>query len=187
MKMNRPLVLLTIGFVLSLMLLSTVSGSTSVEQNFFLCNQGNLAGSSGQVQINVCNKYGSSQGSVQYEVKSSNYVSLATGGCNGGPCSNPTVGGVNANSYLILRFYPNYISGIQIFQPDSNGNIQQVWIPYSYSYYGYNYYGYGLNCNPYYQVCYTQSQNYCNYSQSCSAVMFRIAATPLTVNVFFNL
>lgn len=183
MKMNRPLVVLTIGFALSLMLLSTVSGSTSIGQNFYLCNQGDWyhATNSGQVQINVCSKDGSGQGSVQYVIKY-NDATVGSGGCNGGPCSNPTIGGVNANSYLILRFYPSYISGIQVIEPDSNGNVQQVWVPYNQ-----NNYQNILNCNPDYQFCYITSQSYCTSAQSCSAVIFRIAATPITVNVFFSL
>lgn len=183
MKMNRPLVLLTMGFVLSLTLLSTVDGSTSVGENFYLCNEGEWyhARNSGQVQINVCSKDGSGQGSVQYAIKY-NDATVASGGCNGGPCSNPTVGGVNANSYLILRFYPSYISGIQVIELDSKGNVHQVWVPYDQ-----NNYQNSLNCNPYYQFCYTPSQSYCASSQSCSTVIFRIAATPITINVFFSL
>ena len=181
--MNRPLALLTAGFILSLMLLSTVSGSTSIRQNFYLCNHGDwyTATNSGQMQINICSKDGSGQGSVQYAIRY-NGATVASGGCNGGPCSNPTVGGVNANSYLILRFYPSYISGIQVIQPDSKGNAQHVWVPYNQ-----NNYQNTLNCNPDYQFCYTQSQGDCTYSQSCSAVIFRIAATPITINVFFSL
>ena len=171
------------GFVLSLMLFSTVSGSTSMQPGF-LCNRGDWrhAGDSGQVQINVCsNANGSVQGSVQYEIKY-NYAIIASGGCNGGPCSNPTIGGISDNSYLLLRFYPSYISGIQVMELDSNGNPCTVWIPYDQISYQNP-----LNCNPYYQFCFTQNQNYCGYSQSCSAVIFRIASTPITVNVFFSL
>ena len=184
MKMNKPLVLLTMGFALSLMLLATVSGSTSVMQNFFLCNQGNWnqARNSGDVQINVCTgANGSQQGNVQFEIKS-NGTSIASGGCNIGPCSNPTVTGIQDDSYIILRFSPSYISGIQVIEPDSSGNVQQVWVPYGYSY--------QTDCNPYYQFCYTpQSQSYCGNFQSygCSAVAFRIVATPITINVFFTL
>ena len=179
MKMNRPLVLVTMSFVFSLMLLSTVSGSTYVDQGFFACSMmGNRAGNSGDVQINLCgNSY--NQGAVQFEIRY-NYVTVVSGGCNGGPCSHPTASGISSDSFMILRFYPGYISGIQVIEPDSNGNIQQIWVPYNQNNYQY--------CNPYYQFCYTQSWNYWNYcnSQSCSAVAFRIAATPLTVNVFFN-
>src|SRR5208337_4812291 len=177
MKMNRPLVFLTMGFVLSLMLLSTVNGSTSVMQGFQLCNQGvwNTATTSGQVQINICTQSGGGQGSVQYLIND-NGATVAYGGCNGGPCSYPTISGVNANSYLILHFYPNYISGIQVIEPDNYGIVRQVWVPYNYQ---------STLCNPFYQICYTQS-SYCT-SQSCSAVIFRIVATPITVNVFFSL
>jgi len=183
--MNRPLALLTLGVVLSLTLLSYVNGSISVDQNFNLCSLGNRAGSPGQVQINVCNNYyyGNGQGPLQYEIKSSNYESYASGGCNGGRCSYPTVVGVSPNSYLILRYSPNYISGLQIIEPDSNGNTQLVWVPYNQI----NNYQYNLNCNPYYQVCFSQGWNgwnNCGYGQ-CSAVIVRIAATPFTVNVFF--
>jgi hypothetical protein len=165
------------------MLLATVSGSTSVKPlNFFLCNQGNWnqARNSGDVQINVCTG-ANGQGNVQFEIKY-NGGSIASGGCNIGPCSSPTVGGIEDNSYIILRFSPSYISGIQVIEPDSNGNAQQVWGPYQNSY--------QANCNPDYQFCYTsQSQSYCGNFQSygCSAVVFRIAATPITINVFFTL
>jgi hypothetical protein len=186
--MNRPLVFLMMGFVFSLMLLSTVSGSTSVNQYFFLCNNFDwtYAHDPGQVQINVCNNgygygYGSNQESVKYEIKYEG-TSIVSGGCNGGPCSNPTIANVNTNSYLILRFYPSYISGIQVIEPDGYGHAQPIWVPYNQLYYQN-----GLNCNPYYQFCFTQSQWSCSYSQSCSAVIFRIAATPITVNVFFSL
>jgi len=181
--MNRPLVLLTMGFALSLMLLATVNGSTSVQQSFFLCNQGdwNQARNSGDVQINVCTGANGNQGgNVRFEIKY-NGASIASGGCNIGPCSNPTVGGVEDSSYIILRFSPSYISGIQVIEPDSNGNAQQVWVPYQNSY--------QTNCNPAYQFCYTsQSQSYYGNCQSysCSAVVFRIAATPITINVFFT-
>ncbi len=173
--MNRSLVFLTMGFVLSLMLLSTVNGSTSVMQRFQLCNQGvwNTAVSPGQVEINLCSQTGYGQ-SVQYIVNQ-NGQTVAAGGCNGGPCSYPTISGVDDNSYLILHFYPSYISGIQVIEPDSEGNFHQVWAPYNYQ---------NSFCNPYYQICYSQS-NYCWY-QSCSAVVFRIVATPITVNVFFS-
>jgi hypothetical protein len=183
MKMNRALVLLATAFALSLMLLANVSGSTSVNQSFFFCNQGNWnqASSSGDVQINVCTGANGSQGgNVQYEIRT-NGANIASGGCNGGPCSNPTAGGIEDNSYIILRFSPSSISGIQVIEPDSNGNTQQVWVPYQSSY--------QTNCNPYYQFCYTpQSQSYCGNFQSngCSAVAFRIVATPITINVFFT-
>ena len=172
------------GFALSLMLLATVSGSTSVMQSFFLCDQGvgNQARNSGDVQINVCpGANGSQPGNVRFEIQS-NGASIASGGCNIGPCSNPTAAGIEDNSYIILRFSPSYISGIQVIEPDSNGNIQQVWVPYQYNY--------QTTCNPYYQFCYTsQSQSYCGNFQSngCSAVVFRIASTPITINVFFTL
>jgi len=184
MKMNRHLVLLTMGFALSLMLLASVSGSTTVNQSFFLCNQGvwNQATNSGDVQINVCTgANGNQQGNVRFEIKY-NGASIASGGCNFGPCSNPTIGGITDNSYVILRFSPASISGIQVIEPDSNGNAQQVWVPYQYSS--------QPDCNPYYQFCYTpQSQSYCGNFQSngCSAVVFRITATPVTINVFFTL
>ncbi len=189
MKMNRSVVLLTIGFLLSLTLISTVSGSTSVRQanfsNFYLCNQGqwNQASNSGNLQINVCNKVnGSNPGWVQYEI---NYggASVVSGGCAPGPCSNPTEAGVQNNSYLILRFYPSNIYGIQVIESDSQGNAQQVWLPYQN---GYQNYQTALSCNPYFQFCYAQNQTYCNNSQGCSAVMFRIEATPITINVFFS-
>jgi len=181
--MNRSLVLLTMGFALSLMLLANVSGSTVVYQNFIFCNQGNWnqASSSGDVQINVCTgSSGSQGGNVRFEIRS-NGASVASGGCNLGPCSNPTAGGISDNSYVILRFSPSSISGIQVFEPDSNGNIQQVWVPYQSSY--------QTNCDPYYQFCYTQqSQSYCGnfQSNSCSALDFRIVSTPITINVFFT-
>jgi hypothetical protein len=177
--MNRTLVALTLGFALSLMLLSTVSASTSVDQGFLMCTlMGNRAGNSGELQINLCGN-GYNQASVQFEIRY-NYVTVITGGCNGGPCSHPTAAGISPNSFLILRFYPGYISGIEVIEPDSNGNIQRIWVPYNYQY--------TLNCNPYYQFCFAQNWNYWNYcnSQSCSAVVFRIAATPITVNVLFN-
>ncbi len=172
------------GFALSLMIMATVSGSVSVRQNFFLCNQGNWnqASNPGDVQINVCTgANGSQQGNVQYEIKDGNAF-VASGGCNPGPCSDPTVGGVADGSYMILRFSPGYISGIQVIEPDSYGNAQQVWVPYQSSS--------QAGCNPYFQFCYTsQSQSYCGnfQSNSCSGVVFRIAATPITVNVFFTL
>jgi hypothetical protein len=183
MKMNRSLVLLTMGLALSLTLLSTVNSSAAVADNFYLCNQGDWyhARGSGQVQINICSKDGSGQGSVQYAIKH-NDATIASGGCNGGPCSNPTAGGVSADSYMILRFYPSSIAGIQVIELDSEGNARQVWVPYNQNYYQSN-----LNCNPYYQYCFTQTQSYCTYSQSCSAVIFRIATTPITVNIFFSL
>src|SRR5208282_6600787 len=116
MKMNRSLVLLTMGFVLSIMLISTVSGSTSVNQtSIFSCNQDkwNQASESGNLQINVCTPvvvgdtkygYGNNEPSVQYAVYY-NQATVASGTCSLGPCSNPTAVGVE-NSYLILRFYP---------------------------------------------------------------------------------
>ena len=177
--MNRALVLLTMGFALSLMLVASVSGSTSVNQSFFFCNQGNWyqASGSGDVQINVCTgAYGSQGGNVQFQIKT-NGVSVASGGCNPGPCSNPTAYGIEDSSYIILRFSPSYIYGMQIIGP----NVQQVWVPYQSSY--------QPNCNPYSQFCFTQqSQNYCGVyqSNSCSAVVFRIAATPITINIFFT-
>jgi hypothetical protein len=176
--MNRPIVLLTMGFILSLMLLSTVNGSTAVDQGFFMCAlMSNRAGNSGDVQINLCGN-GYNQGSVEFEIRY-NFVTVATGGCNGGPCSHPTASGIGANSFLILRFYPGYISGLQVIEPDSNGNIQHIWVPYNYQS--------ATNCNPYYQFCFTQNWNNWNYcSSSCSAVIFRIAATPITVNVLFS-
>jgi len=184
MKMNRPVVLLTMGFALSLMLLATVNASTSVQQNFFLCNQGNWnqASNSGVVQINVCTGAGGSQqGNVRFDIKYNNAI-IASGGCNIGPCSNPTMGGVSADSYIILRFSPSTIAGIQVYEPDSNGITQQVWVPYQ---------SVSLSsCDPYYQFCYTsQSQSYCgNYqSNGCSAVIFRVVATPITINVYFTL
>jgi len=186
MKMNRSLVLLTMEFVLSLMLISAVSGSTSVAQtNFFTCNQGNWnqASNSGNLQINVCTpytsyNYGSSQ-SVQYAVYY-NQVSVVSGGCSLGPCSNPTAVGIQNNSYLVLRFYPSYIYGMQIIEPDSKGNAQQVWLQYNGGYPGYQ------TCNPYFQFCFAQNQSYCSGYQGCSAVVFRIETTPITINVFFN-
>ena len=183
MKMNRPLTLLTVGFALSLMLLTAVSASTSNMQNFFLCNQGiwNQASNSGNVQINVCTGANGNQGgNVQFLIQY-NGATVAAGGCNSGPCSNPTVSGVQDDSYIVLRFSPGYISGIQVIEPDSNGNTQHVWIPYQYSS--------QINCNSYYQFCYSpQNQVYCgNYqSNSCSAVVFRIATTPITINVYFT-
>ena len=184
MKMNRPLVLLATGFALSLMLLATVSGSTLVNQNPLLCNQGNWnqASNPGNVQINVCTgANGSQQGNVQFQIRY-NGAYVASGGCNIGPCSNPTASGISDDSYIILRFSPSYISGIQIIEPDSNGNLQQLWVPYQSSYLA--------SCDPYSQFCFTpQSQSYCGNFQSdgCSAVVFRIAATPITINVFFTL
>ena len=178
-KMKRPLALLTMGFVLSLMLLSTVTGSTSVRQGFYLCNLGdwNRASDAGEVQINVCsNGYGSSQTFVQYAIKYGS-LTIAAGGCNGGPCSNPTAVGVNDNAYLVLRFYPSYISGLQVIMSGSNGHAQWVWVPYNQNNY--------QDCNPYYDFCYSGPSS-CGY-QSCSAVVFRIPCTPLTVNVFFSL
>jgi len=183
--MNRSLVLLTMGFALSLMLLATVSGSTSVQQNFFLCNQGvwNQASSPGELQINVCTgtNWTSQQGNVVYQIKVGNEI-VAQGGCNPGPCSDPTESGVADGSYIILRFSPSYISGMQVMEPDSQGNIQQVWVPYQSSS--------QAGCNPYFQFCFTtQSQSYCGdyQSNSCSAVIFRIDTTPITINVFVTL
>jgi len=53
-----------------------------------------------------------------------------------------------------------------------------------------NYWNYpgALSCNPYFQFCFAQSNNYCNSynSQSCPAMIFRVQATPITINVFFN-
>jgi len=180
MMMNRPLVFLTMGFVLSLMLFANVNGSMYVKQGFFLCNQGNWnqASNPGDLQINVCNSNGNGA-NVVYDVRL-NGVSVASGGCNFGPCSDPTVGGIQDNSYLILRFSPSSISGFQVMEPDSTGSLQQVWVPYQSSY---------QNCNPYSQFCFaSQSQSNCgNYqSNSCSAVIFRIVTTPITINVFFT-
>ena len=202
--MSRAIVLLTIGFVLSVMLISTVGASTSVSQtNFFACNQGNWnqASGSGNLQINVCtpytgyNYYGSNQPSVQYAVYY-NQQSVVSGGCSLGPCSNPTAVGVLYDSYLILRFYPGYSwnGGAQIIEPDSHGNIQQIWLPFnqnSQNYLNYqNYWNYpnALSCNPYFQFCFAQSNNYCSSynSQNCPALIFRVQATPITINVFFN-
>ena len=162
------------GFTLSLMLLATVSGSTYVKQNF-LCNQGNWneATSSGDVQINVCTGANGQQWNVQYDIKY-NGASVASGGCNLGPCSDPTVGGISNNSYITLRFWPGTISGIQVFEPDMNGNIQQVWVPY--------YYGYPANCNPDNQFCFTSP----NQSNDASTVTFTIITTPITINIFFT-
>jgi len=180
--MNKSLVMLTVGVALSLMLLATASAS-SVYQSFFACNQGvwNQASSSGDVQINVCTGTNwSQQANVVYGIRTNGAV-VASGGCNPGPCSNPTVGGVQDNSYIILRFSPGYISGLQVIELDSNGNPQQVWVPYQY--------GSQSNCNPYFQFCFSQqSQSYCGayQSSSCSAVAFRIATTPITINVFFT-
>jgi len=171
-------------FALSLMLLATVSGSTSVAQNFFLCNQGNWnqATNSGDVQINVCTgANGSQQGNVYYEVRY-NGASVASGGCNFGPCSDPTTGGIANDSYMILRFSPGTISGIQVIEPDMSGNLHQVWVPYQY--------GSQVNCDPDYQFCFTpSSQSYCGNFQSgdCSAVTFTVITTPITINVFFTL
>ena len=181
--MNRPLALLTMVFMLSLLPLGSVSASTSVRQSFFTCNNGlwNLATNSGDVQINVCSgASGSQQGNVRFEIKY-NGASVAAGGCNFGPCSNPTIGGVSDDSYIILRFSPSSISGIQVIEPDSTGNPQQVWVPYQY--------GSPANCDPYYQFCFTsQSQSYCGNFQSngCSAEVFRIINTPITINVYFT-
>jgi hypothetical protein len=185
MIMKKALALLTTGVALALMLLAAVSGSTHVTQNFFLCNQGvwNQASNPGNVQINVCTGANGGQGggNVQYEIKSNNSI-VASGGCNIGPCSNPTVSGIANNSYIILRFSPSTISGIQVIEPDTNGNLQQVWVPYQYSS--------QLNCNPDYQFCFAPpSQSYCGNFQSndCSAVVFTIVDTPITINVFFSL
>jgi hypothetical protein len=183
MKMHKPIVLLTIVVALSLMLLGTASGSTYVRQNFFLCDQGqwNQASNSGDVQINVCTGAGGSQqGNVHYEIKS-NGASVASGGCNYGPCSSPTAGGIADNSYIILRFSPGYFSGLQVIEPDNTGALQQVWVPYQYTSQVY--------CDPTYQFCFSQqSQSYCaNFqSNSCSAVVFRIVTTPVTINVYFT-
>ena len=175
MIMRKALALLTTGVALSLMLLAAVSGSTHVTQNFFLCNQGvwNQASSPGDVQINVCTGANGGQGggNVQYEIKSNSAI-VASGGCNIGPCSNPTVGGIANNSYIILRFSPSSISGIQVIEPDTNGNVQQVWVPYQYSS--------QLNCNPDYQFCFAPPSE-------GSAVTFTIVDTPITINVFFSL
>ena len=181
--MNKPLALLTMGFAISLLLIVAVSGSTTVEQSFFLCNLGNWnqAHTPGEVQINVCTGAdGNRQGNVQFEIRT-NGASTASGGCNPGPCSNPTAYGIEDDSYIILRFSPASISGIQVIEPDSNGNTQQVWAPYQNNY--------QTNCDPTYQFCYTpQGQSYCGnfQSNSCSAVAFRIATTPITINVFFT-
>jgi hypothetical protein len=165
------------------MLLVNVSGSVSVNQNFFLCDQGasNQARNPGDMQINVCTgSNGNQQGNVVYEIKT-NGASVASGGCNFGPCSDPTQGGIADNSYIVLRFSPSSIYGIQVIELDSNGNAQQVWVPYQSSY--------QANCDPYAQFCFSQqSQNYCGnfQSNSCSAVVFRIVTTPITINVFFT-
>jgi hypothetical protein len=149
-----------------------------------LCNQGvwNQASAPGDVQINVCTGVsGSQQGNVRYEIKSSG-ASVASGGCNIGPCSDPTAGGIADNSYIILRFSPGTVSGIQVIEPDSSGSLRQVWVPYQYTSQAY--------CNPDYQFCYTPtSQSYCGnfQSNSCSAVVFTIVNTPITVNVYFTL
>ena len=196
MKMNRSLVILTMGFVLSLMLLSSVSGSTSVNQADILSCNGHWyqATTSGNLQINVCTpvtagdtnySYGNDQ-SVQYSV-SYNQASVASGVCgNLGPCSsayNPTVAGVEKNSYLLLRFYPGDIYGMQIIGPDGNGNVQRAWLPYNGGYPGYQ----TCNPNPDVQFCFAQNYSYCsNAPQGCSAVVLRIEATPITINVFFN-
>ena len=191
-NLNRLLALLTTGILLSLALMVTVNASSPSPLYYNgLCNLGTWypAAGPGQVQINICNNsWNSNQGSVQYEIRSSDYSqSLFFGGCNTGPCSKPTATGINPGSYLILRFTQNYVTGIQIFEPDVNGNIQQAWFPYNQ--FSYNQYGWGgyPNCNPYYQVCYGQSSNsyYCPNS-SCSALIFRIAATPFTINLFYN-
>lgn len=166
------------------MLMATVSGSAYAQQNFFLCNQGvwNQASSPGEMQINVCTgANGGQQGNVLYEIKT-NGASVASGGCNFGPCSNPTAGGIADNSYIILRFSPGTIAGLQVMEPDSNGNLQQVWVPYQY--------GSLASCDPDYQFCFTQqSQSYCGYYQSndCSALVFTIINTPITINVYFTL
>ena len=166
------------------MLLATVSGSTHVAQNFFLCNQGdwNQANNPGDVQINVCTgAYSNHQGSVQYDIRH-NGASIASGGCNFGPCSNPTVGGIASGSYIILRFSPGTISGMQVIEQDTSGSLQQVWVPYNYASQVY--------CDPSYEFCFTpQNQNYCGNFQSndCSAVAFTIVNTPITINVFFTI
>jgi len=172
--MNRSLVLITIGFALSLMLLATVNGLTYVRQNFS-CNQGNWdrASNSGDIEINVCTGANAQAWNVQYDIKY-NGGSVASGGCNLGPCSDPTAGGISNNSYITLRFWPGTISGIQVFEPDSNGNVQQVWVPYSYSYQAY--------CNPDNQFCFTPSSQ----SNDASTVAFTIINTPITINVFFT-
>jgi hypothetical protein len=186
MKMTRSLVLVSMAIVVSLMLVATVNGSTSVKQNFYACNQGewNRAVNEGDVQINICttsNGYSSGgQGTVQYQIRYDG-ASVASGGCNIGPCSNPTVVGINPGSYMIMQFYPSYVSSLQVIEPDNSGSIQTVWVPLG----QYNYQNY-LNCNPYFQFCYSQNQNYCSYSSSCSLVTFRIAATPITINVYFS-
>lgn len=182
--MKRPFVFLTTSLALSLVLLASVSGSTYVRQNFFSCNQGvwNQASNPGYVQINVCTgANGNQQGNVRYEIRS-NGASVASGGCNIGPCSNPTAGGIANNSYITLRFSPGTISGIEVIEPDMNGNLRQVWVPYHYSSLA--------NCDPDYEFCFTQqSQSYCGNFQSndCSAVVFTIVSTPITINVFFTL
>ena len=181
--MNRYLLLLTTGLALSLMLMANVSGATSVNQSFLSCNQGswNQAANPGDLQINVCTgTNGSGQGSVTYQIRY-NGADVASGGCTSGPCSNPTAGGISAGSYIVLRFSPSSISGMQILEPDSSGNLQQVWVTYQYNY--------QVNCDPNSQFCFTpQSQSYCGnfQSNSCSAVLFRIAATPITINVYFT-
>ena len=189
MKMNRSLVLLSMALVVSLMMVVSVNGSTSVKQNFISCNGGewNRAFNNGDVQINICtnsNGYSNSnggQGTVNYQIRY-NGTSVASGGCNLGPCSNPTVVGISPGSYMIMQFYPSYVSAMQVIEPDSSGTIQAVWVPLGS---GYNYQNY-INCNPYYQFCYSQNQNYCSYSTSCSIMTFRISATPITINVYFS-
>ena len=187
--MNRSLVFLTMGFVLSIMLISTVSGSTSISQtSTFSCRGGGQASNSGDLQINVCTPvvvgdtnygYGNDQ-SVLYALYY-NQASVASGTCKQvGACS--TVSGVEENSNLVLRFNPGDIYGMQIIGPDGNGNIQRAWLPYNGGYPGYQ----TCNPNPDVQFCFAQNQSDCYNPQSCSAVVFRIEATPITINVFFN-
>ena len=179
--MNKLFVPIIIGVVLSLMLTATVNASTPV--SFFACNQGvwNQATGSGNLQINICTgSNGSQQGNVVYQIMV-NGASVASGGCNIGPCSDPTEGAIQDNSFIILRFSPSYIYGFQVIQLDTNGNPQQTWVAYQNSS--------QPNCNPYSQFCFSQqSQSYCGtyQSNSCSAVVFRIASTPITINVFFT-
>ena len=180
--MNRSFVFLTVGFALSLMVLATVSGSTYVRQDFLCQSNWTQASNAGDVQINICTgANGSHQGNVEYEI-GYNGVSVASGGCNFGPCSDPTVGGIANGSSITLHFSPGTISGIQVMEPDTEGNTQQVWVPYQYAS--------QANCDPSNQFCFTpQSQNYCGNFQSndCSAVTFTIINTPITINVFFTL
>jgi len=179
--MNRLLVPLTIGVVLSLMLSATANASTPV--SFFACNQGiwNQATGTGNLQINICTgSNGGQQGNVVYQIMF-NGASVASGGCNIGPCSDPTEGAIQDNSFIILRFSPSSLYGLQVIQLDSAGNPQLTWVPYQSSS--------QANCNPYSQFCFSQqSQSYCGayQSNSCSVAVFRIASTPITINVFFT-